>query len=775
MPTLENTADTAPMNHTTVMPNTTINRTMVSLAFIAGLLSLVWIGSGLIAHSIAMVITAAIAIAYLMGALELRRFRAMTGALTHALGQVPQPLTQLGDWLDQLPSTFQYVIRQRLQGERAALPGLSLTPYLIGLLVMLGMLGTFLGMVVTFQGAVFALEGSADLAAIRSALATPIKGLGLAFGTSVMGVASSAALGLMAAISRRERVLIVRQLDVLIANTLHPFSVAHQREQAFEAIQQQTQGLPKVIDHIQTLIESIHQQHQQLHQQLVQQQDQFHQKTSTAYTDLSTSVAQSLTSSLTSCTQTVTQSLQPQITAALHALTTESQRQQMQLHESVQAHFHRIHEQFHATTSTVAGTWEQALQTQTHSNEQLIKGITHTLAQTQDRIQQHSHALLGEINTAITQSITARTSAEQQQLDAWTQSLDTVASTLQTQWHQASQDHAAQQKAACETLQATAHTIQEHIGHQTQHTAEHITRLLNASDTLLAQRTQAEQAWAAQHSTHIQQITQMWRSELADLRTQENERGQAATQRMEQWQNQLHEHLQTQRDTDHTHAQAAVARLAELQTALTQHLSTLGTALEAPLTRLLETSAQAPQAAAQVISQLHREMSALTARDMQRDTQAAQERTVWTEKMDALMLNLHETTAAQRAAMNQLTSDTHNTIEHISHAWNHTFATQTQHTTDIATQVTSSASELAKLAAAFEHGVQLFTTSNQTLTNHLQQLATALENTTQRSDEQLAYYVAQAREIVDLSISAQQSIVQDLHTLRKIPLETAPR
>ena len=85
------------------------------------------------------------------------------------------------------------------------LPGPALTPYLVGLLVMLGMLGTFLGMVVTLNGAVFALEGTSDLQAIRSAFAAPIKGLGLAFGTSVAGVASSAMLGLMSALSRRER------------------------------------------------------------------------------------------------------------------------------------------------------------------------------------------------------------------------------------------------------------------------------------------------------------------------------------------------------------------------------------------------------------------------------------------------------------------------------------------------------------------------------------------------------------------------------------------
>jgi hypothetical protein len=120
---------------------------------------------------------------------------------------------------------LQNAVRLRIEGERVALPGLALTPYLIGLLVMLGMLGTFLGMVVTFKGAVFALEGSTDLQAIRSVLAEPIKGLALAFGTSVAGVATSAMLGLMSAISRRERIGVARLLDAQIAAVFRPFSL----------------------------------------------------------------------------------------------------------------------------------------------------------------------------------------------------------------------------------------------------------------------------------------------------------------------------------------------------------------------------------------------------------------------------------------------------------------------------------------------------------------------------------------------------------------------
>ncbi|MCK6410727.1 MAG: helix-hairpin-helix domain-containing protein, partial [Thauera sp.] len=66
-------------------------------------------------------------------------------------------------------------VRLRIEGERSGLPGPAVTPYLVGLLVLLGMLGTFLGMVVTLNGAVLALESTTDLHTIRAALAAANK------------------------------------------------------------------------------------------------------------------------------------------------------------------------------------------------------------------------------------------------------------------------------------------------------------------------------------------------------------------------------------------------------------------------------------------------------------------------------------------------------------------------------------------------------------------------------------------------------------------------
>ena len=48
---------------------------------------------------------------------------------------------------------------------------------------------------------------------------------------------------------------------------------------------------------------------------------------------------------------------------------------------------------------------------------------------------------------------------------------------------------------------------------------------------------------------------------------------------------------------------------------------------------------------------------------------------------------------------------------------------------------------------------------------HLQRVDDTLGKSIARSDEQLAYYVAQAREVIDLSLTAQKQIVDDLQRI----------
>eukprot|EP01038_Epipyxis_sp_PR26KG_P002919 gene2919-4150_t len=161
-------------------------------------------------------------------------------------------------------------------------------------------------MVATLKGTGLALENATDVEAIRASLAAPVKGLGLAFGCSVAGVAASAMLGLMSALARRERLRASRQLDRLIATSLRGFSQAHRQEESLRLLRAQTEalthGLPALVNQLQgavtQLAGQVVAQGQALQDRLEANQSRFHAETHQAYTALADSVGHSLQTSL---------------------------------------------------------------------------------------------------------------------------------------------------------------------------------------------------------------------------------------------------------------------------------------------------------------------------------------------------------------------------------------------------------------------------------------------------------------------------------------------
>ena len=669
------------------MKSLPLNRLFFIAVFALGLLSIAWVGAGFVGSSaFALAMTLLIGAVYLLGAQELRRYRQTTTLLADALADVPQPLASLDEWLVRVPSTLQNAVRQRIEGERGALPGLALTPYLIGLLVMLGMLGTFLGMVVTFKGVVFTLEGSADLQAIRSALAAPIKGLGLAFGTSVVGVATSAMLGLMSAISRRERAEVARELDARTATVFRPFSLAHQRQATFDALQQQAGALPAVVEQLHAFMGQIERRNQHLDDQLLARQAQFHVEASEAYLRLAKSVQQSLEDSLSASTRAAGESLRPVVEKAMVAIAEESTRLHERVNASVQAQMGGLAERFGATAGTVADTWTTALQQHARTSEQQAQGLDRALTAFTTTFEERCAALITGVQDTVNRSHAERSAVDHEQHAAWTQALQAMATTLQDEWRQLGAQALAQQQAVAQTLEQTA---------------------------------------------------TLWRDELAALRSEEAARGEAS-----------------------------VLRLGELQSSLNgqvaTHLATLGTAFEAPMARLLETAAEAPRAAADVIAQLRRDMSQLT----ERDNTALQERAALMQNIDTLLQTVQQATGEQRAAIESLVTSAGAVLDQVGRQFAETVGAQAMRAEDVAAQVNGSAIELASLGEAFGHGVQLFSTTNEKLIDSLQRIEGAVTQSMARSDEQLAYYVAQAREVIDLSISSQQGILEDLRRQR---------
>lgn len=710
-----------------------MNRNFFTLAFVLGAMAIVWVGAGFLGTNlVALTMTVLIAAVYGLGAMELRQFRHASASLSVALTQIPETLTNLGAWLGSVHPSVQNAVRLRVEGERVGLPGPALTPYLVGLLVMLGMLGTFLGMVVTLNGAAFSLEGTTDLQAIRAALAAPIKGLGLAFGTSVAGVAASAMLGLMSALSRRERVLVAQQLDTQIAGSLRLFSLSHQRQEAYKALQSQAQALPAVVSQLQVMMTQMERMGGQLNERLLSNQDGFHQEVKTTYRELASSVEQSLKDSLTQSARVAGEGIKPLVEAAMAGMAQEARVLHERMIETAQGQLDGLSSRFKDTTSIVSDTWTTALVNHERSSASMVQDVGQALMAFAQGTEQRSNTHLLAIQRAYTDLLAQQARDDQQRQSTWTNSLSAMAETLQTEWQAAGTQTLTQQQQICSTLTETAQQVTAQAQASASNTLSEITRLMACTEALINARMTSEAHWAAENSERMAQLASLLRSELGALREDEAQRGHAA-----------------------------VDRLGELQTEVTTHLATLGTALEAPIKRLIETASEAPRAAADVIGQLRQEMSGSLARD----NALLEERARILETLNSLLDGIQQASAEQRSVIDALVASAAVTLTTAGHQFEEQVGAETAKLSDIAAHVTGSAVEVSSLGEAFGFAVSAFNEGNEKLITHLQRVEAAMDKSMARSDDQLAYYVAQAREVIDLSVMSQKEVFEELRQL----------
>ena len=222
------------------------------------------------------------------------------------------------------------------------------------------------------------------------------------------------------------------------------------------------------------------------------------------------------------------------------------------------------------------------------------------------------------------------------------------------------------------------------------------------------------------------------------------------------------EQLSALRDQEAARGDAATQRLADLEATVTRHLTELGTALEAPMTRLIETASETPKAAAEVISRLREEM----AQSSERDNELLEERRRIMGELDALLTAQQQAAGVQRDAVETLIRDAGGVLKEVSDTFAGQVDAQTARLDEAAADITGGAHEVASLGDAFGTAVNLFSESNGKLLDNLKRIETSLEQSAARSDEQLAYYVEQAREVIDLSLSSQKEVIDALAALK---------
>ncbi|WP_418320690.1 DUF802 domain-containing protein [Piscinibacter sakaiensis] len=634
-----------------------MTRHLGGAVFLLGLAAIGWVAYGYLgANPLALTMTALIAAAYLAGALELRRFQQATRSLGDALAGLPEQLAVLDDWLAKLHPSLRTAVRLRIEGERVALPGPSMAPYLVGLLVLLGMLGTFLGMVVTLNGTVLALEQTSDLATMRSALAAPVKGLGLAFGTSVAGVAASAMLGMLLTLRRRERQQLAQQLDARIATSLQPFSLAHQRRQTLQTLQLQSQALPELVATMQAAMLQMDKHHSVLSTQLLDGQQQFFSRTENAFSELAASVDRSLQQSLAEAGRAAGNVIQPLAEATMTTIARESSAFQQKIAGQVERQLDGLATRFDATVGGVSEALSDSLARQQRGSEAMLDGLQQTLAafsrESGLSLERQSTTLLATVEQSHTTLQAELAAADRKRLEQWTVSLDAMRQSLQHEWQQVGQATLAQQQQICRTLEQTAAAIQQQ----------------------------------------------------AELRSRET----------------INE-----------------------------------------VSRLVETAAQAPQAAAELVAELRDKLSA----SLSRDNEMLAERSRIITSLTSLLDAVDHAATQQRGAIDTLVESSAAMLQQAGAQFGERIDAESAKIETVSAQLSASTVEAASVGESFGLAVKLFGDASESMIGQLQRIEGALGKSTARSDEQLGYFVAQAREIIDLSISSQQHIIDQLREL----------
>lgn len=655
-------------------------------AFWSGAAAVAWVGAQYaVGQHLGLFVTLLILAFYLVGAVELQRERRATTGLADNLRALTETPSDLSTWLLNVPAGLQTAVRQRVESGTAALPHASLTPYLVGLLVLLGMLGTFLGMVVTLNGTGTALQIGTDPQAIRGSLAGPVKGLGLAFGTSVAGVAASAMLGLMAALSRGERARVQHLLDHKIASTLRTFSPSFQREQSLRLLHRQAECLPLVADRLTALMEGFEQKTVRLHESLQASQVQVNEQLHQSFNNLAASVHKTFEHGVAQIALTTREAVCSAAESTLSAVSLQGEEMSRTL---TAAFVEQLREQSNRFSETASEASRRCISSIEHQDSVLTENV------------RRAGDLLHVKVDAVQQMLT-RTMGEMERLQA-------------ASAQQSSLFLEGVSRDSAKLLQRNA----EQVATQVEQLVTRLTEWEQRRESAMESRI-ADQTAALQHQ---------WQQLARDLATQQS---------------------------------AMVGAMEEAsRTVLEQTLAQTTGVLE----KVRELTLASRESHSLTKKALVEVQEVLAERMAQDKASFLEQRKV----IDALNQLLVSTTASaneQRAAIESLTSSAAGAVDASLEQLRAQSDRESTRLDCVAAQVSASAVEVASLGEAFGAAVEGFSNSSGELTKQLERVEAALARSLTRSDEQLAYYVAQAREVIDLSLMSQKQIMEDLQRL----------
>ena len=725
------------------------------VVFLVGLLAVCWIGIGYVSvHPLGAAVAAIIAACYIAGGVELYRYRQASNGLRSALSDLSSAKESLAPWLERVPVGLRNAVRLRVEGERTALPAPVLTPYLVGLLVLLGMLGTLLGMMDTLRGTGLALQSATDMAAIRGSLASPVQGLAVAFGTSIAGVASSAMLGLLAALLRRDRLQAVQQLDRAIAGDLHPYSQAWQRAESLRLLQAQSAALPALVDRLQALTQTFEQHSTAANERLLAGQAEFLTHSQALQERLALSLQQSLREGAEASAAAIGGALQPMAETTLAGLAHHGEALHARVEQAVQAQLAGLADGFERSRVATEASWAKVLGEQTQAQQTLVSDLRQHLQGFSEGQRTQADALVARLGERLQADASGNAEA----------------------WRSAAEQQQALNSALVERQQQALLAASEQLDERAQALLQALDERHAASQSLLQDHEQQRsQDWQAAQAAAATAHAELQAS--LDRREQQRQaRWDAVSAELQQAHATLHSQLQAgdeQRLQHWSDALQAISR--DLATQQQQVCDTLAATAQqigdngraqanatlAEVSTLLQTAADAPKAAADVINELRSTLS----ESLVRDNAMLEERGRLLATVQTLLDAINHASHEQRTAVDALVGGSAELLERVGNRFTDHIAAETGKLDAIAAALSGSAGDVGQLAGAFGEAVAQFGSASTELSSRLELIGGALDASLARSDEQLAYYVAQAREVVDLSLLSQKQVMEELQQL----------
>jgi len=465
--------------------------------------------------------------------------------------------------------------------------------------------------------------------------------------------------------------------------------------------------MPQLVERMQAMAATLERQGQAMNERLLASQDGFQRKAEAAYGELAASVDRSLRTSLAESARVAGATIQPVVEATMAGIARETASLQQVLSQSAERQLDGLSTRFEASATAAAGLWKSALAEHQRTSEALSRDLRGSLDRFAETFDRRSAALLGDVSARL-ESTAGRVS------EAWRQALadqQRAGETLSRDTHQALTSAAATFERHAEALLRTVG--QAHADLHTESASRDKERLAAWSDALATMAGALKQEW--QHAgerilENQQQVCTTLARTAGDITAQSE-----------------------------AHARHTVAEIA----------------------RLVQAASEAPRAAAEVIAGLRQQLSDSSARDHA----MLEERARLMQTLGTLLDAVNHSSVEQRAAIEALVASSADMLQRAGDRFSERADAEAGKMAAVAAQLTGSAVEMASLGEAFGFAVQLFSASNDKLAEHLQRVEAALSRSTARSDEQLAYYVAQAREVIDLSLLSQKQIVEDLQQL----------